>query len=114
MILGVGVDICQNNRVNQDLANRVLNDEEFKIYNALKLESRKIEFLASRFAVKEAIIKALSQSNFEVFMRDIIILNDDLNRPYVKNPKYNSISINISISHEKEYSIGFAVIEKID
>ncbi|MDY0318313.1 MAG: holo-ACP synthase [Candidatus Izemoplasmatales bacterium] len=114
MIKGIGTDIVENIRVNQSLARRVLSDNELKAFEQLKLEQRKQEFLCGRFAAKEAIIKACSQANIEVFMRDITILNDQLNRPFVANPKFESYQILVSISHEKDYSIAFAIIESLE
>lgn len=114
MIKGIGTDIVENIRVNQSLARRVLSDNELKAFEQLKLEQRKQEFLCGRFAAKEAIIKACSQANIEVFMRDITILNDQLNCPFVANPKFESYQILVSISHEKDYSIAFAIIESLE
>ncbi len=114
MIKGIGTDIVENIRVNQSLTRRVLSDNELKAFEQLKLEQRKQEFLCGRFAAKEAIIKACSQANIEVFMRDITILNDQLNRPFVANPKFESYQILVSISHEKDYSIAFAIIESLE
>lgn len=114
MIKGIGTDIVENIRVNQSLARRVLSDNELEAFEQLKLEQRKQEFLCGRFAAKEAIIKACSQANIEVFMRDITILNDQLNRPFVANPKFERYQILVSISHEKDYSIAFAIIESLE
>ncbi|MGD9761019.1 MAG: holo-ACP synthase [Candidatus Izemoplasmatales bacterium] len=114
MILGIGVDICQNNRINVELSQRILNELEFEFYNNLKLDARKTEYLSGRFACKEAIIKAFSQADKEVYMRDIIILNDDLNRPQLIKPNFTNLKVSISLSHEKDYSIGFAIVESLD
>lgn len=111
MILGVGVDICQNNRIRIEMASRILNGEEKLIFDSFSREERKIEYLSGRFAVKEALIKAFSQANREIFMRDITILNDELNRPFLAKPVFQDIKIHLSISHETEYTIGFAIME---
>jgi phosphopantetheinyl transferase (holo-ACP synthase) len=47
-------------------------------------------------------------------MRDIIVLNDNLNRPYVEYPRFENLRILVSISHEKEYSVAFAIIESLE
>ena len=114
MIKGIGTDIVENIRIEQSIAKRVLNQKEFEIFNQLKLDKRKQEFLCGRFAAKEAIIKACSQADIEVFMRDIIVLNDNLNRPYVDNPKFANIRLSVSISHEKDYSVAFEIIESLE
>ncbi|MFA7075172.1 MAG: holo-ACP synthase [Candidatus Izemoplasmatales bacterium] len=113
MILGIGVDICQNSRINLKVSERILNEDELVVFNDLKLETRKLEYLAGRFAVKEAIIKAFSQAKIDVYMREIVVLNDEINRPIMVKPIFDDLSIKISLSHEKEHSIGFAIVESI-
>ena len=114
MIKGIGTDIVENIRIEQSIAKRVLNQKELEIFAQLKLDKRKLEFLCGRFAAKEAIIKACSQADIEVYMRDIIVLNDDLNRPDVEYPRFENLRILVSISHEKEYSVAFAIIESLE
>jgi holo-[acyl-carrier protein] synthase len=111
MILGVGVDIVENRRIKLELARRILSEAENEVLISFNLDNRKIEYLAGRFAAKEAIYKALSQVDIEVLIRDIIILDDDSGRPKCISPKYIGKRINISISHEREYSVAFAVVE---
>lgn len=112
MILGVGIDICQNSRVKLKLADKILNEKELPKLNEIKLDSRKIEYLSGRFSVKEAIIKAFANSGRTIYMKDLIILNDQSGKPYLDFPKYDDIIIHISISHERDYSVGFAIVEK--
>jgi len=114
MIKGIGIDICQISRIHLDSYRRILTDEEIEVYQGLKLEERKREFLAGRFSAKEAIFKALSGLETRILMRDIIILNDELNKPYVKKPVFIDKRIWISISHEKEYAIAQAIVESIE
>ncbi|MDT8336387.1 MAG: holo-ACP synthase [Candidatus Izemoplasmatales bacterium] len=113
MILGVGVDICQNNRVKTTLSERILSDEEKMLFDKIKLENQKIEFLAGRFAVKEAIIKSISPLDYEIGMRDLVVLNDEKGMPYLKQPTFFDKKIFISLSHEKEYSVGYAIVESL-
>lgn len=114
MIKGIGTDIVENSRIDQSIAKRVLNIKEIEVFNDLKIDKRKMEYLCGRFAAKEAIIKACSQAKVEVYMRDIVILNDSENRPYVDKPTLDNLKIQVSISHEKDYSIAFAIIETIE
>ena len=114
MILGVGVDICQISRVHLDIARRVLSNDELLIFEAFKTDSRKLEYLAGRFSVKEAIIKALSGLYNIVGMREITILNKENGVPYVVEPLIENARLLISISHEKEYCVGYAIIESND
>lgn len=101
----VGIDIVHLVRLNLDNAfiKLVLTDDEINIFNDIKTEERKREYLGGRFAAKEAIFKATQDRNYLAY----IILNDEVNRPYVKDHE----EIAISISHDGEYAIAIAIIK---
>ncbi len=103
MILGVGTDIIENARVDLKIAKRVLTENEYNIYLS-KHEDLRQEYLASRFAAKEAIVKATSK---KYTINQIEILNDDEGKPYS-----NVEGIELSISHENNYSVAFAIYQK--
>lgn len=113
MIIGIGCDLIKIDRIKntqtENLVNRILTDKEKEIFSKLKNEKRKYEFLAGRFAAKEAFSKALGTGIGEVSFRDIEVLNDDLGKPYIN---YSSLSTHISITHTDEYALAFVVIEK--
>ena len=107
MIIGIGTDIVSVKRLEANyeaLALKILTKNEYTIYSEYS-NSRKIEFLAGRIAAKEAIIKAMKTkyllSNIEVLLIDDNLMCNLLD-----------YKVNISISHEKEYAIAFAVVEK--
>lgn len=113
MIIGVGIDVLQRDRINLEISKRVLSKEEMVVFNSFKNNDRKLEFLAGRFSVKEAIIKAIGNTNYKIGMRDITIQNDDLGMPSIKNPIYKDIKMHISLSHEIDYCVGMCVIESV-
>jgi len=113
MILGIGVDILKISRIKLEHARRVLSDEEFKVFEEFKLESRKLEYLAGRFSVKEAIIKAITSTGYQVGMRDITIINDKKGRPIVVFPKIEGMKFFVSLSHEKDNCVGLCVLESV-
>ncbi len=113
MIVGIGTDILQISRIKLSLAKKVLSDEEMQVMSSFSLETRQKEFLAGRFAVKEAIIKAIGYTNYQVVMRDITIINDSTGRPIIKAPTYPELKILVSLSHEKDYCVGMCVIETV-
>ncbi|MBN2876388.1 MAG: holo-ACP synthase [Bacilli bacterium] len=113
MIIGIGIDIVQNNRIKLEQARRILSEVETERFGILSTDSRKLEYLAGRFAVKEAIIKAIGNTSHQLGMRDLTILNDEKGMPFLHSPKLENILIHISISHEKEYSVGFCVLENV-
>lgn len=102
MIKGVGVDIVEINRIELKIAQRILSIDELKLFNNMN-DTRKKEFLAGRFAIKEALFKAGIKDSFSSLN---IKYNDD-NSIYIDN--YTNIKV--SISHEREYAIGFAIVE---
>ena len=113
MIIGVGIDILKISRVKLELSKKILSNEEILFFNDIKLENKKLEYLAGRFSVKEAIIKAIGSTNYHVTMREITILNDDLGKPFIKTPIYEDIKIFISLSHEKDNCVGLCIIENV-
>ncbi|MGD9909461.1 MAG: holo-ACP synthase [Candidatus Izemoplasmatales bacterium] len=112
MIIGIGTDIVKITRVRPSIVRKVLSPEETAQMESFVSEQRKIEFLAGRFAVKEAIKKAMP--SFEKFssMTELVILNTEAGAPYLSSPVFEDKVIHLSISHEREYAIGLCVVER--
>ncbi len=121
MIYGIGTDIVQIDRIKKNIENK---NFIYKIYTEkeqIYLEKRKFspQTAAGIFAAKEAVSKALGTGISGFYLTDIEILKDEFDKPIVLlHNKALEISldkgigkINISISHEKEYAIAFAVAE---
>lgn len=108
MIDKIGIDIVENKRINlrTNFLNKVLTTNELKKYNEFSSKQAKIEFVAGRWAVKEAIIKTLSNNKVSMNSLDI---GYDNQTPIILNDEFKNILI--SISHEKKYSVGMAVKE---
>lgn len=113
MILGIGTDIVEIERikrVNKDhrLAKRILTDEEFDKYRNIPNEGRQTEFLAGRFAVKEAYAKALGSGiGEEIAFNEINCLNDSRGKPSLVNDR----RAHVSISHSEDYAMAMVVLE---
>ncbi len=122
MILGIGIDIVKFERVKHihaEYGNRfntqVLTQREQEI---IPIKNRD-EFLAGRFAAKEAVIKALGVRNIN--LADIEILNDENGRPFISNIQTlldkagisQSAHILVSISHERDTAVGLALLESL-
>lgn len=105
MIKGIGVDIENIDRFSNKLAHRILSKKEYEIYINKNLKAN--EYLAGRFAAKEAIVKAYKKS---FIYKEISVLNDEAGAPYVEM-KSNDI-IHISISHTKSQVIAYIIIEE--
>lgn len=104
MIIGIGTDIIKNQRVKSNIAKRILTENEYQVY-LKKNDGLKTEYLASRFAAKEAIVKA---TNKQYTVNQVEILNTVEGKPYCSNIE----GIELSISHEDEYSVAFAIYQK--
>lgn len=106
----IGVDIVKNSRFYEFIDDyrklgRILSNQELEFYSLINNEKRKLEYIASRFASKEALYKAGITNNFN----NISILNDDSGKPYVLCDTNKQIEI--SLSHEDEYSIAFVLVK---
>lgn len=101
-----GIDIVQINRLeNVDLfSNKILSEKEKAIF--LKKENKK-EFLAGRFASKEAFIKAMNLNILSIDLKNIEVLNEENGKPYIL---YNNNKFKVSISHEKEYAVAIVIL----
>ena len=126
-LIGIGVDIINNKRINKSIKNikfinRIFSKNEILIS---KKFANKMNFFSKRFAAKEALVKAIGtgiRDNFN--FKDIQILNDKLGKPYYlinskiknlikKKMKVKNFELFLSISDEKEYSIAFTIIQTI-
>jgi holo-[acyl-carrier protein] synthase len=118
MTLAVGVDIIEVARIEQSLGRlgtRFL-DRIFTAQEQAYCEGR-ASSLAGRFAVKEAVAKALGTGIGEVGWRDIEVVNDERGRPQLvlhgeANRLAESFGLSewsISLSHSDKQAIGMAV-----
>jgi holo-[acyl-carrier protein] synthase len=118
MILGIGVDLVELNRLKEladdRLINRILSDKEKKLYENIAAENTKLSFLGGRFASKEAIFKAISKGPGKTRYTDFSILNDEHGKPYVETDFFiDDEIIHISITHTDSFAIAYVMIEKL-
>ena len=125
MIYGIGTDVVEVSRIAEALnkfgdnfAKKILSEEEFSIFQKNKIKEN---FLAKRFAAKEAFAKAMGTGfRGEVNIKSIIITNNELGRPDFKLK--NNISLlmkekkirccHLSISDEKNIAVAFVILER--
>lgn len=115
MIKGIGIDIIELSRI-QELLNRqakfmdrILTAREKDTFETLS-ERRKIEFLAGRFAAKEAFSKAHGTGiGHELSFLDIEIVSDSSGKPVIVKP---DVHAHLSISHSRDYAVAQVVIEE--
>lgn len=116
MIEGIGIDIVELERIRElierqkRIIDRVLTPAEKDKYVTLS-EQRKVEYLAGRFAAKEAFSKAFGTGiGKNLSFLDIEIHSDGLGKPVIIKPF--SEGVHLSISHSQHYAVAQVVIEK--
>lgn len=116
MITGIGLDITELNRIKsiksktKKFEERVLTIREIIQMNELS-ESRQIEFLAGRFAAKEAFSKARGTGiGKDCSFQDIEIIREPNGKPslFFKGLKVNGF---VSITHTKEYAAAQVILQ---
>lgn len=119
MIVGVGIDIVEIERIKKALdkhgfSKRFFTEEE------QKMSGNKVVMLADNFAVKEAVSKALGTGVRGFVLKDIEVLRDELGKPYVNlyggalniYNNLNAKNIQVSISNTDTISQAICIIEK--
>jgi holo-[acyl-carrier protein] synthase len=107
MIKGIGIDLAKISRFenkDQKFVKKILTESELKQYSELE-DERKTEYLAGRFAAKEAYYKAMK--NNKIGYHDVEIIDD-----YFSGPQISDKSAHISISHDGEYVVVVVIVEK--
>lgn len=110
MIKGIGIDISELDRFRRirflgRVAELYLTDME---YQEFSVHLDQIAYAASRFALKEAVIKAVP---VPIGYKDIEIQKRGL-RPHAKllDVRTKGMRITVSLSHSTAYAAGFAVV----
>lgn len=118
MIYGLGVDLVEIDRIKTITENqpkfvkRILSQDEYVHYTQLSHPQRRIEFLAGRFAVKEAFSKALGTGiGKEVAFNDIHCANDEKGKPYIL---FDGFIVHVSITHTAHYAMSQVILEQKD
>ena len=121
MIWGTGIDICSVARIQpiqERVATEILTDIERDQYWCL-IPAQQVLFVASRFAVKEAVAKALGlglrapmtwqsvATQSQDSGRCVIVLYGEL-ATWVQQ---RGLRVHCSISHEQDYAVAVAVVE---
>lgn len=129
MKVNTGIDIIEVDRIKKAVEelgdvflNKIYTQNEIDYCN--KSEKVKYQHLAARFAVKEAVFKAISENinqGYNDMWKDIEVINKKSGKPCINveklkekldkiGDKYELIDIDISISHIKEVAVANAVV----
>ena len=121
MRIACGIDIIEIDRIKKSITN-IGNRFIEEIYTKQEInycESKnngKFQHYAVRFAAKESIFKALNsfiEDKYSISWRNLEIINDNKGKPYVNFIDIefpNIVSIDISLSHCKEYAVANTTI----
>ena len=125
-ILGVGVDLVINKRVQLLIKNKNFLKELLDLMNLnfQKKKMNKTNYFAKRFAAKEALSKSIGTGLRDgLYFKNIEILNDKMGKPYFyksrkldqfvkKKFKIKKYDLFLSLSDEKDHSIAFTILIK--
>lgn len=123
MVVGTGVDIVKINRIE-----KIVENKGTQFYNKIftpneidyiTIKNHNIQTISGLFAAKEAVSKLLGTGIGKVNWQDIEIVHNDSNKPFIKlygigdevAKNLGIDMIHLSISHEKDYAIAFALGE---
>ncbi|MDQ0352971.1 holo-[acyl-carrier protein] synthase [Alkalibacillus filiformis] len=120
MITGTGIDITEFDRIKQlverqpRFPKRVLTERELHKYHSYQNDRRKMEFLAGRYAAKEAYSKAVGCGiGEELSFQSIEILSNEKGQPHVNLNGQKQSGTHISISHSDAYAVAQVIIEQV-
>ena len=139
MIFGIGTDIQRIDRIRQALerhgdrfVERILGPDEQVIYrrrsgrDAAHADaygtSRGVTFLATRFAAKEAVSKALGLGmRMPMRWRAVQVLKEPSGKPRVATDATLSawmaargLRAHVTLTDDADYAVAFAVVERVD
>lgn len=121
MTRGIGIDIAQIDRyrtLGENTIRHILSPCELEEFHSLSEKSAPA-FLASRFAAKEALVKALGTGFGPVMAHDLTVAHDGNGRPYFTFSEkaealFSGLAVHLSISHERDYAAAMVVLDGKD
>jgi holo-[acyl-carrier protein] synthase len=129
MIFGIGTDVIELSRIRaaeqrwgERFVRRILGARELERYHARRARSaeRGVAYLATRFAAKEAVSKALGLGmRAPMTWRAVEIVNDPSGRPVAfvssaelrKFTERRRLRLHVSVSDERDLALAYAVAE---
>ena len=122
MILGVGTDIIEVERVRKAIEKDALKE---KVFSKREIEycaqEKFAQSYAARAAAKEAFFKALGTGwRDKMNINEVEILNNELGKPFIELSgetlkvfeQKGGGTIHVSLSHIKEHAVAVVIIEK--
>lgn len=116
MIIGIGLDIIEISRItdayekNNQFADRILTSKELGLFQQYS-KRRQMEFLAGRFAAKEAYAKAVGTGIGALRFTDMEIDYTEKGAPIWSKPNQEGHRVYLSITHTKSTAAAQVIIE---
>lgn len=106
--MAIGIDIVDMSRIRniERLSKFILSNEEIEIYQQ---KNNKIEFLAGRFAAKEAFLKAMHTGIGTISFKKISIVYDPISG--APELHFDGKVYDVSISHDGRYAVAMVDIK---
>ncbi|MBR3490150.1 MAG: holo-ACP synthase [Bacilli bacterium] len=114
----VGIDLLNNNRFekikeNETFMNNTFTEQEIEY---IKSKDNYNGTIAGIFCSKEAFLKAIKKGINNYSLKDIEIIHDENNAPYIVlhnelNSLYANNNISVSISHDDNFTTSIVLIE---
>jgi len=115
MSKAIGIDIVEleeiKERLSDKFVHRILSERELQRYHDIKNTERRLQYLAGRFAVKEAYTKVYKRFETPLNFTDVDVLNDEHGAPYIESKYRSEDKILVSISHSRNYVIAIVTME---
>lgn len=123
-IRGIGVDAVavermESGRLSTHVLSRLFHPDE--VAQALVMEHGRAQFLASRFAAKEAFVKALGTGFRGIGPSQIAVFVDDAGQPHIElsatlleSLHLTRSVIHLSLTHEGSLALAFVIVEDVD
>ncbi len=124
MISGIGIDLVTISRIQKVYEKFGTRFEKRILHPVEQLQlakhSKPIHFMAKRFAVKEAALKALGNGERSgIWLSEVYVQHDELGKPHLKTDgkallhcqKHKISSLHVSITDEGDQVAAFVVCE---
>ena len=122
-MIGIGIDAVEISRIRKVMmkfkgkfSRRVLSPEELAKFEKIQTQSRKVEFLAGRWAIKEAITKSLTNllgreryKELKLKMNEVTFSSKDGRVDLPERVKNLGIDVKGSITHTKTLALAIAL-----
>lgn len=124
MIVGIGLDIVEIDRFGKQshprLTERILTSRERKLLEKCESQTRRQEFLAGRFTVKEAVAKAFGTGiGKQMGWQDIEVLPGATGIPIavfapqvLERLGWSDVAVHVSITHSRQFAAAQVIVER--